>query len=91
MSEKTIRIVEHPGYVETEDDIYNIDPGIYMFIIENRTAKTSEFVLLQNNCIPEFIRVKSGETAKSEVELTSGCYEFFCPIIPTPTYRMRVK
>ena len=91
MPARTLRIIEHPGYFETIDTVYNIEPGTYTFEVKNRSNKDSGFVLSREYEKPIVIMIKNAETGTVEVDLKSGDYSYFCPIIPTPVYTIRVK
>lgn len=88
---RTIRIVEHPGFFEVLDEVFDIDPGKYTFVVRNESNKNSGFVVTRENEIPMVLRVKKGETGEIEIHLKSGTYSFYCPLIPTPIYSMKVK
>jgi len=88
---KTIRIVEHPGYLETLDAVFDIDPGIYKFEVYNKSNKSSAFVVSEEGGKPVVLSIHKGETGILELTLKSGYYTYFCPVIPTPTYSIQVK
>ena len=91
MGEKKIRVIEHSGFMETKDDIFDIEPGIYTFIVENKSHKTSEFIVVNEDDVPIVKRVHKGKTTKFEMELHSGNYSYYCPVIPTPSYQIKGK
>jgi hypothetical protein len=91
MDEKKITIVEHSGYLETMDDVFGIEPGEYTFTVKNESNKNSGFVVLRNGDIPQVVTIKRGEESNFKVSLKSGHYNYFCSLIPTPVYSIKVK
>jgi hypothetical protein len=94
----TITIVEHPGYFETQGDVFDIPAGKYKFVVKNWSGKDAGFVFNkgQNNVTTDntsmkVILLKNGEQGDFKVNLSKGNYTYFCPIIPTPPYPLRVK
>ena len=95
---KTITIVEKPGYFETQGDVFDIPTGKYKFVVKNQSGKDAGFVFNkgQNNITTDdtsikVILIKNGEEGSFTVHLSKGNYTYFCPIIPTPPYPLRVK
>lgn len=95
---KTIRVTERPGYFETQGDVFDISPGKYKFVVKNLSGKDAGFVFNsgQNNITTDsssmkVILLKNGEEGSFTVNLSKGNYTYFCPIIPTPPYPLRVK
>ncbi len=91
MDVKNIEIVEHPGYLETLDNVFDIDPGGYTFSVKNQSNKNSGFVVMRDGEKPTVIMIKKGETANIYLTLKSGSYSYFCSLIPTPAYSIKVK
>jgi hypothetical protein len=87
----TIRIVEHPGYMETLDGVFEIEPGRYTFVVKNESNKNSGFVLSEEEGKPTVLTIKKGETGTLDIYLKSGNYTYYCPLIPTPIYPIQVK
>jgi len=88
---RIIRIVEHPGFLEVLDDVFDIEPGYYTFVVRNESNKNSGFVLSRENEIPVVLTVKKGDAGEIMVYLKNGTYNFYCPLIPTPVYSIKVK
>ena len=95
---KTITVIERPGYFETQGDVFDIPAGKYTFVVKNRSGKDAGFVFNrgQNNVTTDdtsmkVILLKNGEQGSFTVNLSKGDYTYFCPIIPTPPYPLRVK
>jgi hypothetical protein len=88
---RTIRIVEHPGYLEVMDEVFDIKPGSYTFLVRNETNKNSGFVVTKENEIPMVFTVKKGTTSEITINLKSGRYNLYCPLIPTPIYCLKVR
>jgi len=88
---RIIRIVEHPGFLEVLDDVFDIEPGYYTFVVRNESNKNSGFVLSRENEIPAVLSVKKGDTGEIMIHLKNGHYSFYCPLIPTPIYSIKVK
>jgi len=88
---KTIRIVEHPGYFETLDSVFDIEPGLYNFVVKNESNKKSGFIVSEEGGKPEVITIKKGATGTLNITLKKGRYTYFCPLIPTPIYYIQVK
>jgi hypothetical protein len=95
---KTITIIERPGYFETLGDVFDIPAGKYNFVVKNMSGKDAGFVFNggQNNVTTDdtsmkVILLKNGEEGSFTVNLSKGNYTYFCPIIPTPPYPLRVK
>jgi hypothetical protein len=97
-SAKTITIIEHPGYFETQGNVFDIPAGKYTFVVKNWSGKDAGFVFNrgQNNINTDksstkVILLKNGEEGSFTLKLSKGNYTYFCPIIPTPPYPLRVK
>lgn len=95
---KTITIIERPGYFETQGDVFDIGAGKYKFVVVNKSGKDAGFVFNkgQNNITTDktsmkVILLKNGEQGSFTLTLSVGNYTYFCPIIPTPPYPVRVK
>lgn len=95
---KTITITERPGYFETQGDVFDIGAGNYKFVVINKSGKDAGFVFNkgQNNITTDktsmkVILLKNGDQGSFTLTLPKGNYTYFCPIIPTPPYPMRVK
>ena len=95
---KTITIIERPGYFETQGNVFDIPAGKYKFVVKNLSGKDAGFVFNggQNNVTTDntslkVILLKDGEEGSFSVNLSKGDYTYFCPIIPTPPYPLRVK
>jgi len=95
---KTITIIERPGYFETQGNVFDIPAGKYTFVVKNLSGKDAGFVFNsgQNNVTTDktsmkVILLKNGEEGSFSVNLSKGDYTYFCPIIPTPPYPLRVK
>ena len=91
LEERTIRIVEHPGFLEVLDNVFDIEPGNYTFMVRNESNKNSGFVVMRENEIPVVLTVKKGDTGEMTIHLKGGNYSLYCPLIPTPIYPMKVK
>lgn len=96
--DNTITVIEHPGYFETQGNVFDIPPGKYTFVVKNWSGKDAGFVFNegQNNVTTDsdsmkVILLKNGEQGDFTVRLKKGNYTYFCPIIPTPPYPLRVK
>lgn len=96
--DKTITVIEKPGYFETQGDVFDIEEGKYRFVVINKSGKDAGFVLNkgQNNITTDktsvkVILLKDGEQGSFALTLSEGNYTYFCPIIPTPPYPIRVK
>ena len=94
----TITIIEKPGYFETQGNVFDIPAGKYTFVVKNWSGKDAGFVFNsgQNNITTDsssmkVILLKNGEEGRFKVNLSKGNYTYFCPIIPTPPYPLRVK
>jgi hypothetical protein len=94
----TITIIEHPGYFETQGNVFDIPMGKHKFVVKNRSGKDAGFVFNsgQNNVTTDkssmkVILLKDGEDGSFTLKLSKGNYTYFCPIIPTPPYPLRVK
>lgn len=94
----TITVVEHPGYFETQGNVFDIPAGKYKFVVKNWSGKDAGFVFNsgQNNVTTDkssmkVILLKNGEEGSFTLNLSKGNYSYFCPIIPTPPYPLRVK
>lgn len=94
----TITIIERPGYFETQGNVFDIPPGKYRIVVKNMSGKDAGFVFNsgQNNINTDkssikVILLKNGEEGSFSVNLQKGNYTYFCPIIPTPPYPIRVK
>jgi len=95
---KTITVIERPGYFETQGDVFDIGAGTYKFVVINKSGKDAGFVFNkgQNNITTDktsmkVILLKNGEQGSFTLSLPKGNYSYFCPIIPTPPYPIRVK
>ena len=95
---KTITITERPGYFETQGDVFDIRAGKYTFVVINKSGKDAGFVFNkgQNNIMTDkssmkVVLLKNGEQGDFTLTLDKGNYTYFCPIIPTPPYPLRVK
>ena len=95
---RTITIIEKPGYFETQGNVFDIPAGKYTFVVKNWSGKDAGFVFNsgQNNVTtddasPKVILLKNGEEGSFSVNPSEGNYTYFCPIIPTPPYPLRVK
>ena len=95
---KTITIIERPGYFETQGDVFDIPSGKYKIVVKNLSGKDAGFVFNkgQNNVNTDsssmkVILLKNGEQDSFTLKLSKGNYTYFCPIIPTPPYPLRVK
>lgn len=94
----TITIIEHPGYFETQGDVFDIPEGKYKIVVKNWSGKDAGFVFNkgQNNITTDdtsmkVILLKNGEQGSFKLNLSKGDYTYLCPIIPTPPYPLRVK
>ena len=94
----TITVIEHPGYFETQGNVFDIPAGKYKFVVKNWSGKDAGFVFNkgQNNVTTDkssmkVILLKNGEEGSFTLKLSKGNYTYFCPIIPTPPYPLRVK
>lgn len=95
---KTITIIERPGYFETKGDVFDITAGKYKFVVINKSGKDAGFVFNKgaNNISTDkssmkVILLKNGEQDSFTLTLSAGNFTYFCPIIPTPPYPVRVK
>lgn len=95
---ETIKIIERPGYFETHGNVFDIPEGKYTFVVKNMSGKDAGFVFNkgQNNVTTDntsvkVILLKNGEQGSFTLNLKKGDYTYFCPIIPTPPYPLRVK
>lgn len=95
---KTIMVIERPGYFETQGAVFDIPAGEYEIVVKNLSGKDAGFVFNrgQNNVTTDdtsmkVILLKNGEQGSIKVNLSKGDYTYFCPIIPTPPYPLRVK
>jgi hypothetical protein len=91
MVENNITIVEHPGYLETLGEVFDIEPGEYLFTVINQSQKDSGFVVMRDGEVPIVVPIKKGETVIVNITLKTGNYNYFCSLIPTPTYSIRVR
>jgi len=94
----TITVTERPGYFETQGNVFDIPAGKYTFVVKNLSGKDAGFVFNggQNNVTTDntsmkVILLKNGEQGSFTINLSKGDYTYFCPIIPTPPYPLRVK
>jgi hypothetical protein len=94
----TITVTERPGYFETQGNVFDIPAGKYTFVVKNLSGKDAGFVFNggQNNVTTDntsmkVILLKNGEQGSFKINLSKGDYTYFCPIIPTPPYPLRVK
>lgn len=94
----TIKIIERPGYFETHGNVFDIPAGKYKIVVKNMSGKDAGFVFNngQNNVTTDktsmkVILLKNGEQGSFTLNLKKGNYTYFCPIIPTPPYPLRVK
>lgn len=94
----TIKIIERAGYFETHGNVFDIPEGRYKIIVKNMSGKDAGFVFNngQNNVTTDstsmkVILLKNGEQGSFTLTLKKGNYTYFCPIIPTPPYPLRVK
>ena len=97
-TDNTIKIIERPGYFETWGNVFDIPAGKYKFVVKNMSGKDAGFVFNrgQNNVTTDrtsmkVILLKNGEEGSLTLNLEKGNYTYFCPIIPTPPYPLRVK
>ena len=88
---KTIRIIQHPGYFETKSNIFNIQPGRYEFLVENQSRKDAGFILSKKGRRLTEVFIKEGDSARTQVNLNGGFYNYYCPLIPTASYPLRVR
>ena len=86
-----IIITEYPGYFETIGDIFEIEPDEYVFFVYNKTNKISRFTLSKDGKVVKAFEVQPGIVSEHRVKLTSGVYSYYCPKIPVPHYRIKVK
>lgn len=86
-----IQVIEHPGYFETRGNIFQLEPGTYVFEVENRSGKNAGFVVAPEGEPAVSIAIANGESGRLEVELGSGNHTYYCPIIPTPPYPISVN
>lgn len=94
----TITIIEKPGYFETQGSVFDIPAGKYTFVVKNWSGKDAGFVfnsgqnnVTTNDSSMKVILLENGEEGSFTINLTKGNYTYFCPIIPTPPYPLRVK
>lgn len=88
---KTIKITEHPGYFETDGNVFQIEPGSYTFDVTNNAKKDAGFVISREGEPDQAIMIKNGSSGTLTRELKSGTYTYYCPIIPTGKYTIVVK
>lgn len=97
---KTVKLTQTPGEFATKE--LKLKEGVYVFEVMNKGVDHEcGFVVApmgktdQKNHIPEAYlmkTIKNGETSKSkEVALTKGEYVYFCPMNPTPQYKLIVE
>ena len=86
-----IRVIEHPGYFETLDGVFQIEGGTYTFEVDNQSGKDAGFVLAKEGEEPHVIVIEEGATGTLTVELSAGAYTYSCPLIPTPPYPLQVQ
>lgn len=97
---KTISLDQTPGKFETTE--LTLPPGKYVFDVTNKgvdhpvgfvitpKGKTEEKDHITASYLSRVIN--DGESARSgEVVLEKGEYVYFCPLNPTPQYRIVVK
>lgn len=90
-SPRIIRIIQRPGYFETKGNVFNIKPGKYEFLVENQAQKDAGFVVAQNGQMLTEVFIKKGNCARVKLNLNPGHYTYYCPIIPTASYPIRVR
>ncbi len=95
---KAVTVIERAGYFETHGNVFDIPGGKHKFVVKNMSGKDAGFVFNRgrNNIAADktsmkVILIKNGEQGEITLNLTKGDYTYFCPIIPTPPYPLRVK
>ena len=96
----TVKLDQTPGEFKTTE--LKLKPGKYVFDVTNKgvdhavgfvitpKGKTDQQDHIQSSYLSQTI--KNGESAKSgEVTLGKGEYVYFCPLNPTPLYRLVVE
>ncbi|MEQ8417536.1 MAG: plastocyanin/azurin family copper-binding protein [Imperialibacter sp.] len=97
---KTIKLDQTPGEFKTTE--LALKPGKYVFDVTNKgvdhavgfvitpKGETDQENHIQSSYLSKII--ENGESAQSgEVMLEKGEYVYFCPLNPTPHYRLVVK
>jgi plastocyanin len=97
---ETIKLDQTPGEFKTTE--LTLKPGKYVFDVTNKgvdhavgfvitpMGKTDQENHIQSSYLSKII--ENGESAQSgEVMLEKGEYVYFCPLNPTPHYRLVVK
>ncbi|WP_339813825.1 plastocyanin/azurin family copper-binding protein [uncultured Imperialibacter sp.] len=97
---ETIKLDQTPGEFETTE--LTLKPGKYVFDVSNKgvdhavgfvitpKGKTDQENHIKSSYLTKVI--ENGESAKSgEVSLEKGEYVYFCPLNPTPHYRLVVN
>lgn len=90
-SPRIIRIIQRPGYFETKGNVFNIKPGKYEFLVENQAQKDAGFIVTKNGQMLTEVFIKDGNCARVKLNLNPGNYTYYCPIIPTASYPIRVR
>ena len=87
-----IHLVEKNGYFEVKETLMNLEPGNYVFEVQNDAGKMVGF-MVQDLKTEETLAmgpIKPGETAEYAVEISTAGFRFRCPINPTPWYEVSV-
>jgi hypothetical protein len=87
-----IHLVEKKGYFEVKETLMNLEPGGYVFEVQNDSGKMVGF-MVQDLKTEETLAmgpIEPGETKEYAVEVSKNGFRFRCPINPTPWYEVSV-
>ena len=87
-----IHLTEKNGYFEAEETLMNLEPGTYVFEVENAAGKVVGFLVqdLKTEKTLAMGPIEPGETREYEVEISKNGFRYRCPINPTPWYEVSV-
>ena len=87
-----IHLVEKTGYFEVKETLMNLEPGHYVFEVQNDAGKMVGF-MVQDLKTQETLAmgpIEPGKTKEYEVEISKGGFRYRCPMNPTPWYEVSV-
>ena len=87
-----IHLKEHRGYFEVEETLMNLEPGTYVFEVENVAGKMVGFQIqnMKTNEVLAMGPIEPGKTKEYKVEIGKDGFRYRCPINPTPWYDVSV-